>query len=119
MKKEQNDMVTLNNCRKHYKDFDLNITMQIPAGTVTGLIGRNGAGKSTTIKAILGLVRPDEGEVRVFDKDPRRFTPRDKEAIGAVIGGKESRPRPSSRSSGKCTRTSTRRFSAKNARQWG
>ncbi len=80
-------MVTLNNCRKHYKNFDLNITMQIPAGTVTGLIGRNGAGKSTTIKAILGLVRPDEGEVRVLDKNPRRFTPRDKEAVGAVIGG--------------------------------
>ena len=80
-------MVTLNNFRKHYKDFDLNISMQIPAGTVTGLIGRNGAGKSTTIKAILGLINPDEGEVCVFDKNPREFTPRDKEAIGTVIGG--------------------------------
>ncbi|MBO4696418.1 MAG: ABC transporter ATP-binding protein [Lachnospiraceae bacterium] len=78
-------MISINNLQKKYKDFSLNLSMEVPAGTVTGLVGRNGAGKSTVIKAILGLIEPDAGEVRVFGKNPRSFTGRDKEAIGTVL----------------------------------
>ena len=42
-----------------------NINIQIPKGSITALIGLNGAGKSTTIKHILGLLRPMEGEIKV------------------------------------------------------
>ena len=41
------------------------INIQIPKGSITALIGLNGAGKSTTIKHILGLLRPMEGEIKV------------------------------------------------------
>lgn len=44
-----------------------NINLNIPKGSITALIGLNGAGKSTTIKHILGLLRPMEGEIKVND----------------------------------------------------
>ena len=47
-----------------------NITFDIPAGRIVGLIGPNGSGKTTALKAILGL-SPFEGELKVLDLDPR------------------------------------------------
>ena len=78
-------MIKLTNLQKNYKDFSLNVSLEVPAGTVTGLIGRNGAGKSTTIKAILGLVKPDGGSIEVLGKDPQAFTPKDKENLGVAL----------------------------------
>ncbi|MCR5086816.1 MAG: ABC transporter ATP-binding protein [Lachnospiraceae bacterium] len=78
-------MISIQGLQKKYKDFSLDVSMQIPPGTVTGLIGRNGAGKSTTIKAILGLIKPDAGEVKVFSRNPREFGAADKEKIGVVL----------------------------------
>ncbi len=46
------------------------ITLQIPRGGVYGLVGANGAGKTTLIRHILGLLRAEEGSVRVFGRDP-------------------------------------------------
>lgn len=43
-----------------------NVSFSVPAGSVTGFIGANGAGKSTTLRCILGLVKPDAGEIRLF-----------------------------------------------------
>lgn len=63
-------MVVIDKLQKKYKGFELNVSMNIKEGAVTGLIGKNGAGKSTTIKAILGLIRPDGGSVKVMGKDP-------------------------------------------------
>lgn len=49
---------------KTYRDFQLGpIDLQIPTGSIVGFIGENGAGKSTTIKSIIGLVHPEEGEI--------------------------------------------------------
>lgn len=42
------------------------LSFEVPAGSVFGLLGRNGAGKSTTIKSIMTLITPTEGEIRVF-----------------------------------------------------
>ena len=78
-------MIKLTNLQKKYGDFELNVSMEIPAGTVVGLIGKNGAGKSTTIKAILGLIYPDGGSVEVFGKTPFEFKKKEKEAIGAAL----------------------------------
>src|SRR5690349_15229072 len=46
------------------------VTLSIPRGAVYGLVGENGAGKTTLIKHILGLLRAQEGSVRVFGSDP-------------------------------------------------
>ena len=57
---------------KSYPAFTLkDVSFSVPQGAIMGFIGRNGAGKSTTLKSILGLVHPDGGEVRFFGKDFR------------------------------------------------
>lgn len=48
------------------------LTLNVARGRCYGLFGRNGAGKTTTIKCLLNLLRPTEGEVRVFGLDPAR-----------------------------------------------
>lgn len=58
------------------------ITMEIPAGQVTALVGDNGAGKSTLIKAIAGIAPPDHGELYWKGKPVRIHTPRDASALG-------------------------------------
>ena len=59
--------------------------MEVPVGQVTGLIGRNGAGKSTAFKSILGLIRTDGGTIEVFGKNVNDLTTKDKEQIGVVL----------------------------------
>lgn len=78
-------MVSVENLTKKYGDFSLNVTMDIPEGRITGLVGKNGAGKSTVIKSILGLIRPDGGSVTVFEKDAAKLTPEDKQKIGVAL----------------------------------
>ncbi|SCJ97587.1 Daunorubicin/doxorubicin resistance ATP-binding protein DrrA [uncultured Clostridium sp.] len=56
--------------QKDYKDFSLNIkNLNVPAGYITGFIGPNGSGKTTTIKSILGMVKPNNGIIEVLDSD--------------------------------------------------
>ena len=78
-------MLKFEGLKKHYKDFELDLTMEIPEGYVTGLIGANGAGKSTAFKAALGLIRPDEGAVEVFGINAQELATKDKERIGVVL----------------------------------
>ena len=78
-------MIKVDNIVKRYGDYSLNISMNIPAGNITGIIGKNGAGKSTTIKSILGIVRPDEGSIKVFGKDTKKLNVKDKQDIGVAL----------------------------------
>ena len=56
---------------KSYPGFSLDhLDLTLPGGTILGLIGDNGAGKSTTIKCILDLVHPECGSISVWGKDP-------------------------------------------------
>ena len=65
-------VISARNLSKHYgkKPAVDDISFEIPAGRIVGLIGPNGSGKTTTLKAALGLV-PFEGELKVLGKDPR------------------------------------------------
>lgn len=74
-------MIHIKDLQKKYKGFELNVSLTIPEGTVSGLIGKNGAGKSTTIKSILGLVKPDGGSIKVLSDAPGK----NMESIGVVL----------------------------------
>ncbi len=78
-------MVKVDELVKNYGDFHLNVSLSIPDGTVTGIVGKNGAGKSTIIKAILGLIRPDGGRVTVNGKDASKLTATEKNMIGVAL----------------------------------
>ena len=78
-------MVKIENLIKNYGDFRLDVSMEILEGRVTGIVGKNGAGKSTIIKAILGLIRPDGGKVTIGGKDIAQLTVADKEKMGVAL----------------------------------
>ena len=62
-----NELLTITDLSKRYDGFALrDVSLSVPAGSVVGLVGANGAGKTTVIKAALGLIRPDGGKVRLF-----------------------------------------------------
>lgn len=82
------NVVELKNVTKKFKGFSVNnIDLQVKQGFVTGFIGANGAGKSTTIKMMMNLLRPDAGEVKLFGLDYRTHEKEIKERIGFVYDG--------------------------------
>ena len=71
---------------KSYGDFTLDhLNLTLPQGTIMGLIGENGAGKSTTIKLILGMLKRDSGTITLLGKDNRENLRLTKEDIGVVL----------------------------------
>ncbi len=78
-------MLEINSLVKKYGDFTLNCTMKVDKGRITGLVGENGAGKSTTFKAALGLISYDAGNVSLMGKAPAELSEKDKEKIGVTL----------------------------------
>ena len=78
-------LLQLENVQKQYHDFHLNCSLQVEEGCITGIIGANGAGKSTTFKAVLGLIKTEGGTIRILGKDSREITIADKQQIGVVL----------------------------------
>ncbi len=78
-------MLKLENVKKQYDGFELDCSLEVKEGCVTGLVGKNGAGKSTVFKAVLGLIQTDGGSLRVFGKSPGELDKKDKERIGVVL----------------------------------
>lgn len=78
-------MLKIENLSKQYSTFSLDCSMEVRPGCITGLIGQNGAGKSTTFKAVLGLIHPDGGQIDVLGKKPQDFTSQDKQKLGVVL----------------------------------
>ena len=75
--------IEIKNVSKHYMGFSLeNLNLTLPSGCIMGLVGENGAGKSTTIRLILGMSRPDGGEITVFGQPLSKEL---KEKIGVVL----------------------------------
>jgi hypothetical protein len=71
--------------RKNYESFSLNCSLEVKSGYVTGLIGKNGAGKSTVFKMILGLIAKDSGTIRLFDKEIQTLNDKEKQQLGVVL----------------------------------
>jgi len=78
-------MITMKNVRKTYGTFQMDLSMEIPSGQITGLVGKNGAGKSTAIKLILGLTEAESGEISVFGKNIHQLSMTEKAQIGASL----------------------------------
>ena len=84
---ENNNIIEIKGLTKHYKDFSLeNLNLTLPAGCILGLVGENGAGKSTTIRLIMDAISRDAGTVTVLGTDNQsgEFI-RLKEDIGVVL----------------------------------
>ena len=78
-------MLKIEHLKKQYDSFALDCTLEVKSGFITGLIGQNGAGKSTTFKAILGLIKADGGSITILGKDISEFTAEDRQNIGVVL----------------------------------
>jgi len=73
---------------KKYEDFTLDhISFQVPSGSIVGLIGENGAGKTGTINAVLGLIKKDSGEIEILGENADNLSSPVKEEIGVVFDG--------------------------------
>ena len=81
------EILQIKDLTKSYRDFKLDrVSFSIPKGSIMGLIGENGAGESTTINAILGLIKKDKGTVRFWGKE-LDSSKQIKENIGVVFDG--------------------------------
>ncbi len=76
----------IRNLTKSYTGFQLDhLNLTLPNGCILGLIGENGAGKSTTIKLILDMIRRDDGHITILGKDNRESIQLLKQDIGVVL----------------------------------
>lgn len=87
-------VLTVQNLCKTYPAFTLDrVSFSLMPGKITGLIGRNGAGKSTALKSLLGLVHPDSGKIRFFGLEFDAHQREIKQRLGFVAGGADYYPR--------------------------
>lgn len=78
------NVIEIRNLQKTYKNFSLTIDkLDIPEGYITGFIGPNGSGKTTTIKSLLGMTKLDSGEIKILNSDINKDT-KTKEYIAYV-----------------------------------
>lgn len=78
-------MIIMQDVRKKYGDYEFRMSMEIPHGRISGLVGKNGAGKSTAIKLMLGLAKPDSGSISVLGSAGRELSPAVKQKIGVSL----------------------------------
>jgi ABC-2 type transport system ATP-binding protein len=79
-------VLTLNNVSKSFDSKRVldQVSLEIPAGSVVGLLGKNGTGKTTLIKCALGLLKPQSGEIAVFGEPAWTLSGAAKARIGYV-----------------------------------
>lgn len=78
------DAVTIDNATKRFGDelaVD-RVSLRVATGTILGIIGPSGAGKTTLVRMLAGALAPTEGEIRVMGEDPRNFSRRTREKLG-------------------------------------
>lgn len=71
MKQNSRPVLEVKNLVKRFGDFTAvsGVTFDVKEGEIVGFLGPNGAGKSTTINCVLGIIKPEEGEIKIFGKD--------------------------------------------------
>lgn len=83
-----NNALIVNGLTKKYQSFVLDdVSFTVPNGAIVGLIGENGAGKSTTINAILGLINKDAGSIEILGKQDGEIDNSIRNRIGVVFDG--------------------------------
>ena len=81
-------LLSVQHLTKFYPGFTLrDVSFHLQPGRIMGLIGKNGAGKSTTLKAMLNMVHRDSGTVQLLGKDFFSHEQQCKQEIGVVFGG--------------------------------
>ena len=82
-----NYVLEVNGLKKAYKQKEVlqDVTFNVYEGCISGFIGVNGVGKTTTIKMLLGLVKPDAGDIKIFGMDLKQNQRKIKERIGIVF----------------------------------
>lgn len=87
-------VLEIKNLCKSYPGFELdNVSFSIEKGSIMGFVGRNGAGKSTTLRSIMNFVHPDSGEVIIFGKNFTNAENEIKQKIGFASAGADYYPR--------------------------
>lgn len=78
--------IEIKNVSKSYPNFKLdNLSLTLPSGCIMGLVGENGAGKSTTIKLILDMIHRDSGSITLLGRDNQKDIHLVKEEVGVVL----------------------------------
>lgn len=82
-------VIEIDRLTKYYgtREIVRDLSLQIPAGTIYGFLGRNGMGKTTSIRILLGLEDPTRGSTRVFGEDSRTLSPETRARIGYLPEG--------------------------------
>src|SRR3954454_19916706 len=81
---DQDVVVAMSGVTRRFGKFEAlkSIDLSVPRGTILGIIGPSGAGKTTTIRILTGAIEPSSGEVSVLGRSPRRFRRNERERIG-------------------------------------
>ena len=79
-------IIETNHVAKRFGRFEAieDLSLSVPEGSVFALIGPNGTGKTTTIRMLMNILRPDRGDITVLGTPSRRLAPKDFERIGYV-----------------------------------
>ena len=86
-------LLRIEDVSKRYPGFFLDrVSFSLAPGRVMGLIGKNGAGKSTTLKATLNMISPESGRVTMFGRDFFRHEMECRQRVGVVFGGTDFYP---------------------------
>ena len=80
----RDDLVVMRGVSRTFDDRKVvrEVDLLVPRGTILGIIGPSGAGKTTTIRMLTGAIKPTSGEIRVLGREPKRFRRSDRERIG-------------------------------------
>ena len=78
--------IEIKNLCKNYRCFSLDsISLELPCGCIMGLIGENGAGKSTTIRLVLDMIKRDSGSIKLFGKEVSSSSSKLRDDVGVVL----------------------------------
>ena len=80
-------MLEIKGVKKSYGEFQLDCSLNVEKGRITGLVGENGDGKSTLFKTVLGLISYDAGEIKILGKTQEELSEKEKEKeeLGVVL----------------------------------